>query len=116
MLKMKTKEEIKTITNDAVKRITTDIDLNIKQIILYGSYARGDANEESDVDIMILCDDNVENIKAQRAKITRIGSSLCLDYDIEISLLFKDTETFYKWERVLPFYQNVLREGVGLYG
>ena len=38
---------------EAVKKIYGS---HVRQIILYGSYARGDYREDSDVDIMILVD------------------------------------------------------------
>ena len=45
-------EEIQKFINE-VKKILGD---RLKKVILYGSYARGDYNKKSDVDIMILTD------------------------------------------------------------
>ena len=42
---------------------------SLKQIILYGSYARGDFNKSSDVDIMILTDLSLKEIEEYRDKI-----------------------------------------------
>lgn len=42
----------------------------IECIILYGSYARGDFDLESDVDIMVLLNCNQEEIKEKRKEIS----------------------------------------------
>jgi len=39
---------------------------HLKQIILFGSYARHEANDESDIDIMVLTDLEGEELKAQQ--------------------------------------------------
>ena len=52
-------EEIQKFINE-VKKILGD---RLKKVILYGSYARGDYNKKSDVDIMILTDLSFEEIK-----------------------------------------------------
>ena len=41
---------------------------NLKQVILYGSYARGDYTEDSDIDIMVLTtltDKEIEQIETE---------------------------------------------------
>lgn len=88
----------------------------IDKIILYGSYARGDFDEESDVDIMFILNCGASELSRYRDSICELSSDIGLDNDIMVSILLKDSETFYKWIDVLPFYQNVQREGVVLYG
>ena len=61
----------------------------LTKVIVYGSYARGDYRDNSDVDIMILVKLSDEEIRAIKNDI----------YD----LAFDDT---------LPFYRNVRDEGV----
>ena len=51
-------EEVQKFINE-VKKILGD---RLKKVILYGSYARGDYNKKSDVDIMILTDLSFEEI------------------------------------------------------
>ena len=103
--------------------IRKDILLSIKKsvkstvpnaiVILYGSYARGEENYESDIDLLILLDK--DKITWQDEK--KIKYPL---YDIEFDtgkiisplvLTKKDWETRH---RITPFYENVVNEGVVL--
>ena len=80
-------------------------------VILYGSFARGDEKEFSDIDILILLDQE----KITYSDETRIKYPLYdLEYDtgnVISPLIFsrKDWETRHS---VTPFYENVKREGV----
>lgn len=86
----------------------------IKKIILYGSYARGDFNEESDIDIMILTDLTDEEIIEYRDKITDIAFDIEFDneFDVMFSPLVKNIDKFNYWLQALPFYMNIQKEGV----
>lgn len=84
----------------------------MKVVLLYGSYARGDYNEKSDVDIMILVDmpDSVINqFFAQTADMTY---DFNMDNHVEFSPAVKNIKQFYKWVEVNPFYKNVKKRGV----
>lgn len=110
---MCTKNELQIIVSEIAKTAKQTFKDNLDSVILYGSYARGDYTSDSDVDIMIL----VKGIAPQdlwryRAPITEKSSQLGLEYDILITPLIKDTDTFNKYLDVLPFYQNVDKEGL----
>lgn len=80
------------------------------KLILFGSYARGDFHEESDVDFLVVLNDE----KVQGGKevffVSDIVSKLTLKYDKLVSFLpvsylrLQDAQTI--------FYRNVRREGV----
>lgn len=84
----------------------------LREVILYGSYARGDYDEESDIDIMVLADIPAEECWAYRRQMSENISKLNLDNDVLLSVAVKDCYTFEKWFSVLPFYQSVRNEGV----
>ncbi len=79
-------------------------------LILYGSYARNDYKDDSDVDLLVL----VENKIVTRADEKRIKYPL---YDIEFEtgiIISPLILSKYDWEtkhRITPFYENVIREG-----
>lgn len=116
MLEKKNEDEIKAITEEIVDQAKNLLKENIYKIVLYGSYARGDFDVESDIDVMIIMNCNKEEVCRYRKQISRVASRIGLENDIEVSLLLRDRDTFEQGENVLPFYKNIQREGITLYG
>lgn len=89
---------------------------HLRKIILYGSYARGDFREDSDVDIMILLDMSDLELKEYSQQLSYMTYDFNLDNDIDIKPIAKSEEHFRKWIVNYPFYANIQKEGVVLYG
>ena len=91
---------------------------HLKKIILYGSYARGDYNESSDIDIMILTDINGKELENKEFEMWNLAYDLEYDYHFKIHLspILINMDTFNSWLDVKPFYMNVQKEGVVLRG
>ena len=87
----------------------------MRQIILYGSYARGDFHPDSDIDIMILLDLSDIDIKKYRHQLSDMTFDFNMDYDVDIKPIAKSEEHYRKWVDNYPFYSNVNREGARLY-
>jgi len=85
-------------------------------VILYGSYARGDFSSDSDVDIMILLDIPDLDIKAYSQKLSYMTYDFNLDNDLDIKPMVKSEEHFKKWIAEYPFYANIHKEEMILYG
>lgn len=97
-----------------VKAVQELLGKKLKKIILYGSYARGDFNKSSDVDIMILADLSFEEIENYRDQISDIAYDIELDTGIILSPIIKDIKTYNNRVKFVPFYKNVQKEGVVL--
>lgn len=84
----------------------------LSKVIVYGSYARGDYNDCSDVDVMVLVKMSDEEIRAVKNEIYDIAFDIQLSTDIEISPIIKNEEQYEYWVDTLPFYRYVREEGV----
>jgi predicted nucleotidyltransferase len=80
-------------------------------VILYGSYARGDYDAGSDIDIMVLTDTDRSAIKPHADALKNIAWELGMDYNIPISVHVNNTSWFHRWREDMPFYRNVWNDG-----
>lgn len=89
---------------------------SLKRVVVYGSYARGDYQKNSDIDIMILVDASDDEIKKKFNSVCDLAFDYELEYGVVISPLVKNEVHFMKWSETLPFYRNVKQEGVTING
>ena len=94
----------KLALNEFVKTLKERYKGRIKKIILFGSYARGDYDEESDIDILIIGD-------VPQREISFLSAEILLKYGEVISAIVKSEEEFEKYKN-FSFYKNVLKEGI----
>ena len=108
----------KDMINQAVSRFTDEIkDLygdKLHRVILYGSCARGDYEEGSDIDIMVLLDIPQDEIKNERGKARAVANNLDREFDYNVLLMptVQSKDHFEKYENVLPLFTNIHREGI----
>ena len=105
---------VENAIQEFVNKVNELLGNRVKRIILYGSYARGDFNEKSDIDIMILTDLTDNEIVEYRDNISNIAYDIEWNnnFDIYLSPLLKNLDKFNYWLEALPFYMNVQKEGV----
>lgn len=98
------------ITNDSRETFGD----KLEAVILYGSYARGDYDEDSDIDVMVLVDLDREALRPFEDGFDTLSSDLSLADDdcTTISLILESSAHFYRWLPVIPFYKNIMGEGV----
>ncbi|MDO5151343.1 MAG: nucleotidyltransferase domain-containing protein [Oscillospiraceae bacterium] len=88
---------------------------HLKAVILYGSYARGDYREDSDIDIMILLDLSTLEIEGYGYQLSDAAYDFNMDNDVDIKPIAKDENHFRYWIKAYPFYRNIDRERIRLY-
>lgn len=107
-------ENINNIIQYFTNKVRTLLGNRVKKIILYGSYARGDYNDSSDVDIMILTDFTFEEIEKYRDDISDIAFDIELETGIILSPIIKNIDKYNERVNIIPFYTNVQKDGVVL--
>ncbi len=88
----------------------------LHSVILYGSYARGDFNEDSDVDVMILLNLPNEGVVETRGRVWDYTYDFNMDHDTEIMPVIAGLDHFNYWREAYPFYRNIISEGKKVYG
>jgi predicted nucleotidyltransferase len=80
-------------------------------VMLFGSKVRGDFDEESDLDVLVVVEG--DDRWPYWREITDLTSDLLLGYEVNISALVFNEE-HYRWlmEHRTPIYNNTTREGV----
>lgn len=89
---------------------------DLTKIILYGSYARGEQRENSDIDIMVLTTLNDKEIEKVETSLFDLAFDFQMEYGVDISVIVKNNEHFNYWLGALSFYDNVLMEGIAING
>ncbi len=98
---------------DFRNRVVKELGDRIESIVVYGSVARGEAGEDSDIDVLIVGRD-----KEIRSRISEIGYDVDYGNKFEtfITLIYFTREEFEHRIRVgSPYIYEVLKEGVALY-
>ena len=108
-------DSIKSLLDEYIVELKNIYGKHLQSVILYGSYARGDFNEESDIDIMILLNLSDEKIEEYRHQLSERTYEYYMRYNLDIKPIAKNRDHFMKWVDNYPFYANVNREGVKLF-
>ncbi|MDE7353648.1 MAG: nucleotidyltransferase domain-containing protein [Acetatifactor sp.] len=98
---------------ELVQGLTDIFRNNISMIILYGSVARGDATQESDIDIAIIVRSQMDD--AAKRRFLSWTADMDIRYERVFSIVDIQETNMKKWEDVLPFYKNVKKEGIVLW-
>jgi len=103
------------IMNEIVTGMKKIFGENLRQVLLFGSYARGEQEEYSDMDVMVLVSLTDDELKQYNDAIARVMSDISIEYGVLPSIIDKNYEHFHHWAAYLPFYRNVKTEGIEFY-
>lgn len=112
MSNRKVPESVARLTEEFVSQIGELYGDRLNKVILYGSYARGEQREDSDVDYLVVLNDEEIKTFTEISNLSPVTFELSLQYSISVSAIPVTQSRFNQnWS---PLYQNVHEDGIML--
>ncbi len=109
---MLNKNDMSMLLAEAANRLKSIYGSHLMGVILFGSYARGDFDKDSDIDIAVILDLERGQESTYRAELIEFSTELDMKYDTLTSFRCIPHSEFEKWKNTLPFYLNIQKEGI----
>ena len=87
---------------------------DIEAIYLYGSYARGDFDEDSDIDFAAIVKDDPIGISKKRDQVWADTNQMDLELDVITSPMIISSKIFNEYKDEVGYYGNIFKEGIRL--
>lgn len=101
--------KIQRLLAELKKGLTELYGVRLKAVYLYGSYARGDYDVNSDLDVMIVLD-HYTSYWDELVYSAELASNVSLEHNVAISRMIMTEEQWKKSD--LPVLRNIRAEGV----
>jgi predicted nucleotidyltransferase len=102
-------QEVDSILAEAKTLLSAQYGHRLKGMVLFGSYARGDFAEGSDIDLLVLLSDLADPI-GESEPVFQAICDLSLKHDTVLSVILMDFDAFRT--RKTPLIMNARKEGV----
>ncbi|MCM1122371.1 MAG: nucleotidyltransferase domain-containing protein [Eubacterium sp.] len=106
------RQEIKNVVARYIDEVKGVLGNDFQSAVIYGSFARGDMRDDSDIDIAIFTDRKSQDFYLLINKIAELTFEYNVEYDIILSPVFQNVDDYHRMLHVLPYYQSIQREGV----
>lgn len=109
-------ENVKLLLEEVEESLKHLFENKLANIFLYGSYARDDFDEESDIDIIALVEEMGEKeLKKYNEEIIELEIDLTIKYGIMPSIMVESKEYFMTHQNIEFLFQNVVKYGKTIY-
>lgn len=109
---MCTQSEVYAIINQLRERLCYLFHIEQFDVILFGSYARNEADDGSDIDVLFLVDASRQSIAEKNWQVGEVCADLLLEHGIVVSPIIENRDYFHRQANLLPFFKNIQQEGV----
>lgn len=101
------------ITQEELQKLSQIISelIDTKKIILFGSYANGNADDESDLDLCIITDEDKRKLDIMRE--IRKNLESIIDYPLDL-IVYKEDEFYQRASLNNSFEHKIIEEGCNI--
>ena len=110
------RKTIDKVKKEIVELVSNRMSETIDSIILYGSCARGDYEEDSDMDIALIVKCNREETQKYLDIMADIATEMAIKYFTIVNFTCLPIEEYMQKKQWYPYFRNIDREGEVLYG
>lgn len=104
--------QLESINRQMVECYRNAFGRNLQRVILFGSYARGDYDQESDIDYTAIVHGDRRSLQSKMNQVWDLSAEIGLENDVVISPTVIPAEEFEKYRFALPYYRNIDKEGI----
>lgn len=109
-------ETIEKVKMEATEMVRELMGSDLIEIILYGSCARGDYTDDSDIDIALLVKCSREEVKKYDDALAQISTELAIKYFAIVNFVSLPYSEFAEKREWYEYFKNIDMEGEVLYG
>lgn len=80
---------------------------NVIAICVYGSYARGNYDDESDIDIAAIVKGNRADLQKRLKLVWDVSVDIGMENDVVVSPIVIPFDEYKKYKYTLPYYRNI---------
>lgn len=107
---------IDSVKKEVVNEVRKEMKMDLKKIVLYGSCARGDFTEDSDIDIALLTECDRAEVKKYADTLAKIATDFAMKYFVIVNFVCLPIQEFDEKKNWYPYFHNIMTEGECLYG
>ena len=111
-----TNEIIINVKKEAVDSVCRLMGMDLTEAILYGSCARGDYHEDSDIDIALITKCGRMEAKKYDDGLDEIASQLAMKYFAVVNFVCLPYDEFMEKRKWYLYFRNITEDGEVLYG
>lgn len=107
---------INKIISETQKKLLELLNDDLEKVILFGSCARGDYTDESDIDIAVLLSCERQASAKYKSSLITLSAEMDLKNMVVVNFICIPYGEYMEKKGYYPFYANIEREGKVIYG
>jgi len=102
--------QLQAILSELHLRLAQVYGARLEKLVLYGSRARGDAEPDSDIDVLVVLKGGKERSPDEKRRTSELRAEICLRNSVVISLMYVSVDDYHHDDE--PLLMNARREGI----